>query len=476
MQRPRQAVLAGEKLVLSAVCQALIESTRGVEARLAALVGLLLSLVLTCAVSAQSPSEWPDPRLLPVVGGLEQPVAVVHAGDGTGRLFVAEQPGRVRLFKDGTMLQDPFLDITDRVSCCGERGLLSVAFPPGYGTKGRFYVNYTDRSGNTVVARYRVSSNPDLAQSASEEILLTIAQPFANHNGGQLAFGPSDGYLYIGTGDGGSAGDPQNNAQSPTSLLGKLLRIDVESGAQPYGIPITNPYAQTPGYRAEIWALGLRNPWRFAFDGLSGGLYIGDVGQGQWEEIDFQPASSVGGENYGWRVMEGSRCFNPSECDSTGLVFPVAEYSHARGWCSVTGGGVYRGSVYPRMHGVYFYGDYCTGTIWGLRREGQVWSNAILAEAGFPISSFGHAEDGSLYVIDYRGSLYLLADTQVAQPTPTETHTPSPTNTDTPEPTATDVPTSTVTLTATRTNTRVPTLTGTHRVYLPIIIKRWPAG
>jgi hypothetical protein len=326
------------------------------------------------------------------------------------------------------------------------------------------------------VARYRVGSNPDVAEAASEEVLLTIAQPFPNHNGGQLAFGPSDGHLYIATGDGGSAGDPQNNAQNPASLLGKLLRIDVESGDHPYDVPATNPYTQTPGYRGEIWALGLRNPWRFAFDRLTGDLYIGDVGQGLWEEIDFQPASSSGGENYGWRLMEGSRCFHPSNCDSTGLVLPIAEYPHSRGWCSVTGGEVYRGSLYPRMDGVYFYGDYCTGTIWGLMREAEVWSSAILAETGLPISSFGHDEDGGLYVLDYRGSLYLLADAEVVEPTPTETHTPSATTTNTPEPTATDVPTSTVTPVATRTTTRVPTLTGTHRVYLPIIFKSWPAG
>jgi glucose/arabinose dehydrogenase len=255
--------------------------------------------------------------------------------------------------------------------------------------------------------------------------------------------------------------------------LGKLLRIDVESGQVPYGIPATNPYAQAPGYRAELWALGLRNPWHFAFDRRSGDLYIGDVGQGQWEEIDFQPASSVGGENYGWRLMEGSRCFNPSDCDPTGLVLPVAEYSHARGWCSVTGGEVYRGTSHPRMDGVYFYGDYCTGTLWGLRREAQTWNGTILAETGFAISSFGQDEEGNVYVVDYRGAVYQLSDARVVEPTPTWTDTPAPTLTRTPEPTQTAVLTRTVQPTTTATQTPVPTPSGTHRVYLPIIIKQW---
>ncbi|MGD9974492.1 MAG: sorbosone dehydrogenase family protein, partial [Desulfatirhabdiaceae bacterium] len=272
-------------------------------------------LFLTVA-GAQAPGDPPAIVIEPYGSGFSSPVHITHAADGAGRLFVVEQPGRIQIMKNGGTLPVPFLDISDRVSCCGERGLLSVAFPPDYAMKGYFYVNYTNLSGDTVVARYHISANPDVADAATEEILLTIAQPFANHNGGQLAFGP-DGYLYIGTGDGGSGGDPFNNGQSTNVLLGKILRIDVEAGIEPYAIPATNPFQLIEGYRPEIWALGLRNPWRFSFDTLTGDLFIGDVGQNEYEEINFQPAESTGGENYGWRIMEGFHCYNPAECDPT---------------------------------------------------------------------------------------------------------------------------------------------------------------
>jgi glucose/arabinose dehydrogenase len=413
---------------------------------------------------------WPEPVLSPLIVGLESPVEIARAGDGSGRLFVVEQRGRIRLFRDGAVLDRPFLDITDRVACCGERGLLSVAFPPNYSSKGQFYVNYTDRSGATVVARYSIGDDSDVADRNSEEILLTIPQPYANHNGGQLAFGPVDGYLYVGTGDGGSGGDPQNNAQNPDSLLGKILRIDVESGVRPYTVPASNPYVQIPGYRPEIWALGLRNPWRFSFDQRTGDLYIGDVGQGQWEEVDFQASASAGGENYGWRIMEGSHCYNPQDCEPTGLVLPVAEYDHSSGWCSVTGGVVYRGQEYPRMEGVYFFADFCTGTIWGLKRDGSVWQSAILAEAGFPVSSFGQDDEGNIYVVHYYGEIYILSDTQTAEPTSTLTNTPEavPTASVTPASTETAVPTPTSGITPTS------TLIGLQRLFLPIILKQWP--
>jgi glucose/arabinose dehydrogenase len=360
------------------------------------------------------------------------------------------------------------------VSCCGERGLLSVAFPAAYSSNGHFYVNYTDGSGATVVARYAVGDDLDVADRNSEEILLTIPQPYANHNGGQLTFGPVDGFLYIGTGDGGSGGDPQNNAQNPDSLLGKMLRIDVESGVRPYAIPASNPYVQTPGFRPEIWALGLRNPWRFSFDRRTGDLYIGDVGQGQWEEVDFQAGSSGGGENYGWRIMEGSHCYDPQNCDSTGLVLPVTEYDHSRGWCSVTGGVVYRGQEYPRMEGVYLFADFCTGTIWGLQRDGSAWRSAILAEAGFPVSSFGEDEEGNIYLVHYNDEVYRLSDQQIAEPTATLTHTAEPTSTATltPTQTYTPVPSPTQSATPTQTRTLIPTLTGLHSVLLPIILKQ----
>jgi glucose/arabinose dehydrogenase len=362
---------------------------------------------------------WPAISLVPMVNGLSQPTHITHASDGSGRLFVVEQTGYIRIVKSGVLLTTPFLDIHERVGCCGERGLLSVAFPPGYGAKRHFYVNYTNTSGDTVIARYRVTSDPDVADPNSEEIILQVDQPYANHNGGQLAFGPNDGYLYIGMGDGGSAGDPQNRAQNPALLLGKILRIDVgEAGpitstfpSTTYTIPPTNPYTQTAGYRGEIWALGLRNPWRFSFDRLTGDLYIGDVGQNAWEEIDFQPASSAGGENYGWRILEGSQCYHPpSGCVPPPRYSPpVAEYNHTGNGCSVTGGFVYRGTRYLAMRGIYFYGDYCSGRIWGLRYDGTTWKSQLLQDTSLMITTFGEDEAGNLYVADYnQGIIYRI--------------------------------------------------------------------
>jgi glucose/arabinose dehydrogenase len=350
-----------------------------------------------------TPTATPGPpiALTPVVSGLTQPVHIAHAGDGSGRIFVVEQGGRIRIVKNGVLAATPFLDIADRVSCCGERGVLSVAFPPGYAAKGHFYVDYTDKGGNTVVARYRLTANPDVADPASEQVVLTVSQPYANHNGGQLAFGPHDGYLYIGMGDGGSSGDPENRAQDPAELLGKLLRIDVESGITPYTVPSSNPFTRTPGYRPEIWALGLRNPWRFAFDRQTGDLYIGDVGQNQREEVDYQPAAFRGGANYGWRIMEGFHCYNPADCSPTDLTLPIAEYDHSQG-CAVTGGGVYRGSSPGELQGTYIFGDYCSGRIWGLHQDGG-WRTSQLLRAPFGISTFGEDEAGEVYVADYAG-------------------------------------------------------------------------
>lgn len=359
-----------------------------------------------------SPPAIPQISLNRVSTGLVQPTHITHAGDSSGRLFVVEQSGRIRVIRDSVLLAVPFLDIVSRVGCCGERGLLSVAFPPGFGNKRYFYVNYTDRSGNTVVARYRLTANDDIADPGSEEVLLTVLQPFANHNGGLLLFGP-DGFLYVGMGDGGSGGDPFNNAQNPSSLLGKMLRIDVESGVIPYGIPPSNPFVANPSFRPEIWALGLRNPWRFAFDPLTEDLYIADVGQNTLEEVNFQPALSQGGENYGWRIMEGTLCFNPNPCDPAGLVMPVAEYDHAQG-CSVTGGLIYRGQNFPRLQGFYFYGDFCTGRIWGLRRNGADFQNSLLLASPLSISTFGVDEAGELYVADYvSGGIYRIVDTGI---------------------------------------------------------------
>ena len=312
------------------------------------------------------------------------------------------------ILRSGTVEATPFLNISTRVSCCGERGLLGLAFPPGFAAKRYFYVNYTNTSGHTVIARYHLTLDDDVADFASEEILLTISQPFDNHNGGQISFSPIDGYLYIAVGDGGSGGDPLNSGQNPDSLLGKILRIDVEGDDEPYGIPADNPNVGNSS-PDEIWALGLRNPFRFSFDRLTGDLYIGDVGQGDWEEIDFQLASSDGGENYGWRIMEGNHCFNPNPCDQSGLVLPVIEYGHTLG-CSVTGGFVYRGNIFPRMQGVYFYGDFCTGRIWGLKREDGNWYDTLLLDTSFNISSFGEDEAGNVYLAHLSGSIYRLDD------------------------------------------------------------------
>ena len=344
-----------------------------------------------------------------VVDGLNSPEGMVNAGDGSGRLFIVEQAGLIRILKDGALLGTPFLDLTSKVDCCGERGLLGLAFHPKYSENGFFYINYTERVNNklyTVIARYNVSaSDPNLADPNSEMRLLTIEQPFQNHNGGQLQFGP-DGYLYIGMGDGGSVGDPLGNGQSLQTLLGKLLRIDVDN-SQPYAIPGDNPFVNGGGLW-EIWAYGLRNPWRFSFDRLTGDLYIGDVGQDAWEEIDYLPAGSPGGENFGWNYYEGLHTYRGSPPGETKFVMPVAEYNHELG-NAVIGGYVYRGQNLPAWWGVYLYGDYGSGRVWGLLQlaDGS-WQNAQLFDTGFSISSFGMDEDGEIYLVDDNGSIYML--------------------------------------------------------------------
>jgi glucose/arabinose dehydrogenase len=359
------------------------------------------------------------------IGGFTSPVGITNANDGSGRIFVVEQGGKIRIVKNGAAQSTPFLDISARISSGGERGLLGLAFAPDYARRGVFYVDYTNPAGNTVISRFRRSaSNADAADPASEQVVITIAQPFANHNGGQLAFG-RDGYLYVGMGDGGDAGDPGNRAQNTSELLGKILRIDVETGRPyTYTVPTSNPFVNRTGFRGEIWALGVRNPWRFSFDRLTADLFIADVGQGSFEEVDFQPSTSRGGENYGWRIMEGTHCFNPNPCDMTGLTLPVVEYGHGAGDCSVTGGYVYRASGFPRMQGLYFYGDFCTGRIWGLRRANNVWTNSLLLDTSISISAFGEDEAGNLYVASYNtGQIFQLVDNGPAV-TPTLTPTP----------------------------------------------------
>lgn len=360
----------------------------------------LILLLLATTAPAQ------DVALLPIASGLNQPVALTHAGDT--RLFITQQIGTVMVYDALGLRATPFLDIRSIVLSGGERGLLSVAFHPRYRDNGFFFVYYTNKNGDNSVARYQVSANdPDRADPASGTILLTIPHPdFANHNGGQLQFGP-DGYLYIGTGDGGSGGDPSNHAQDLTQLLGKLLRIDVDHGL-PYTIPASNPFFGRGNARNEIWAYGLRNPWRFSFDRSTGELWIGDVGQDTYEEVDLQPATSIGGENYGWRKMEGFHCYNPStNCTDPSFTMPILEYSHAQGACSITGGYRYRGTQIPSLKGAYLYGDYCTGSIWTATQTNGVWTSKTLFTTTIRISSFGEDVSGELYVMDVaKGIVY----------------------------------------------------------------------
>jgi glucose/arabinose dehydrogenase len=358
------------------------------------------------------PSATPDPgapataiSLAPVTDyQFLKPTFLTHAGDE--RLFVTEQAGVIRIIQEGQVLPDPFLYIQDRVgSNASEQGLLSVAFHPQYDANGYFFIDYTDTNGDTVIARYQVDpDNPNRALSNSEQILLTIPQPYGNHNGGQLHFGP-DGYLYVGMGDGGSANDPLNNGQDPGTLLGTILRLDVDFQDGSYAIPPDNPFVDDENGRNEIWAYGLRNPWRFSFDRLTGDLFIADVGQNMWEEIHFQAAASDGGENYGWNILEGSHCFQSDTCDKEGLELPIFEYSHNQG-CSVTGGYVYRGEAYPELNGNYFLSDYCSGAIWSLYPDGEGgWqSNQVYTGAG-NISTFGEDVNGELYVLGHLGTV-----------------------------------------------------------------------
>jgi sugar lactone lactonase YvrE/glucose/arabinose dehydrogenase len=448
--------------------------------RLIPLTLCLAALILAGLIGAGGPSAaapspaspagvqqaGPDPATITVtterlVTGLSRPVAIANAGDGSGRLFVIEKnEGRVRIIKNGQLLPRAFLDIKNKIDANGnEKGLLGIAFHPDYKTNGIFYVNYTapkdtGASGDNVtkITRFKVSANnPDIADESSETLIIDYDQPYQNHNGGHLLFGP-DGYLYIGTGDGGDGGDPQNRAQNRFLLLGKMLRIAVDP-AEPdggYTVPPTNPYASSvepgTGFRPEIWAYGLRNPWRYSFDSATGDLYIGDVGQNAQEEIDFQPAASKGGENYGWRIMEGDTCHNPrNNCDRSGLTLPIFTYSRNDG-VSVTGGEVYRGEASPEVHGAYFFADYGSGHIWASSRNAEgAWRTAKVGAAPRgQVSTFGVDENGEIYMAyDSRGEIHRLiarvgAPTP-ATPTPTSTITFDP-GTRTPTPSATNPP------------------------------------
>jgi glucose/arabinose dehydrogenase len=381
-------------------------------------------VALTAAtVPAGIPSEPSTPvaaaprsaaiRLHRVAAGLSSPVFLTSAHDATGRLFIVEKTGRIRIFKHGRVHARPFLDLSASVSGGSEQGLLGLAFHPDFATNRRLYVDFTNRSGNTVIREYRQSaSHPSRVNPSTGRTILRIRQPYGNHNGGMLAFGP-DGYLYIGMGDGGSAGDPGNRAQSTSSLLGKILRIDVDgtTATQEYRSPASNPYVGRAGQN-EIWQLGLRNPWRFSFDRSTGALWIGDVGQARYEEVDPAPVTATGagrGLNWGWHVLEGFTCYSPSTgCDTSGMTPPLLAYSHAtNGRCAITGGYVYRGPRVPELRGGYVYGDYCSGEIWVVpASDTSPSSGTRLLDTSLLISSFGENGRGELFVCDLRGNVY----------------------------------------------------------------------
>ncbi len=410
---------------------------RGSAWRVVATVLIAIFLMLglygaTVTYAAPSAVTWPTIHLEPVASGFINPIDVVSANDGTGRLFVVERGGLVYIIENGERLETPFLDISDRVATCDECGLLGLAFPPGYAEKGYFFVNYTSLEandvvppdtgdddsptvGDTVIARFHITNNLNLADAEDEAPILRINQPDTNHNGGHILFGP-DGYLYIGMGDGGGGGDEFENAQDPASLLGKILRIEV-GAVSTYTVPASNPFTGTTGYRDEIWATGVRNPWRFGFDRSTGDLYVADVGQGGYEEVNHVAASDIvtGGMNFGWPTMEGNVCFPPAgppDCDSAGLTTPVATYDHGLG-CSITGGHVFR-SIRPAQAPVYLYADYCTGRLWGLQADGNEWASVELDDFDFQVTSFGEDEEGKIYVVSYAGTIYQVVNSPVS--------------------------------------------------------------
>ncbi len=378
-------------------------------ARVRIIAATALLLVLPGAEAAAAGNGITLSRIATVDGA---PLAVRHAGDGSGRIYVVTRSGTIRVLERGELRASPFLDLRDRVRSGGEQGLLGLAFHPDYAGNGYLYVNYTTRGlPRTRISRFRVRQDDPLrADPGSEQVLLEIGQPYSNHNGGDIHFG-KDGYLYIGMGDGGSGGDPEDRARRLDNLLGKMLRIDVDRtdagdaacGLRGrYAIPEDNPFTGSPGACPEIWAYGLRNPWRWSFDRESGDLIIADVGQNRWEEVDFQPAVSRGGENYGWSCREGRHPYRADRCDGGPRVDPVIEYGHADGDCSITGGYRYRGPV-TALRGLYVYGDFCTGRVWFADRK---WNTRLWRETGFNIASFGEDEAGNLYLVDLNGGIY----------------------------------------------------------------------
>lgn len=371
------------------------------------LIAIVILLTSSVAVPASAQDAPPAPAVgLELVSTFRQPLGVTHAGDDSGRLFVVEKTGTIRIVQDGEVLDTPFLDISDRVRTAGwEQGLLGLAFAPDYADSGLFYVHYSDMGGNTMLARFSVTEDANVADPGSEEVVLRQAQPFSNHNGGHIAFGP-DNYLYVGLGDGGSGGDPENNGQRLDSWLGAMLRIEVDPAyvpeGQTYAIPDDNPFIDEDGALPEIWAYGLRNPWRFSFDRETGDLWIADVGQNRIEEINVAAIDDAG-LNYGWNPTEGSECYLAEGCDTSSFTLPVMEYLHDFG-CSVTGGYVYRGEEMPDLQGHYLFADFCSGLLWsGSSEDGETWTMSEPVETGLAISAFGEDADGNLYVTDLEG-------------------------------------------------------------------------
>lgn len=430
MLKRLQGLNASKQVTPSRHVRHLHRPLRQVLARvLTTLLGsILLGTVLLSPTTHAAPTDvtWPMIRIQAIAEGFSRPVNLVSAQDGTGRLFVVERGGSIYIIDNGERLETPFLNIASRVTnpeACNECGLLGLAFPTNFAEDGYFFVNYTsnenrvpgetgdpDGNSDTVIARFRLSDNPNVADPNSEETILEINQPAGNHNGGHILFGP-DSYLYIGMGDGGGSDDTYANAQNPASPHGKMLRIEVGATGT-YTVPADNPFINTEGYLDEIWALGLRNPWRFNFDPITGDLYIADVGQGGEEEVSYIAADKLGngGMNFGWPIFEGTTCHlppNAGDCERTDLIQPIIRYDHSGGDCSITGGFVYR-SPMPFQSPIYLYGDFCSGVVRGAQPEGETWQTHILQDYNFMITSFGEDEDGTLYVVSYAGTVYQI--------------------------------------------------------------------
>jgi glucose/arabinose dehydrogenase len=380
---------------------------------------LPLVLVLSACSLAEEKANVPTPApefpwmvsLRMLVDAEVKITSLTHAGDGSGRLFLTTRTGQIRIIEGGKLLSKPFLDIRENVDSASiEQGLLSIAFDPDYTETGEFYVYYTNlgTDNDTIVARYRVSADENIADPDSEQVILFLEQPANNHNVGQLQFGP-DNYLYVALGDGGKGNDPWGHGQNAESLFGAILRLGVR-GKETYVAPPDNPFISNGEGAAEVWVYGLRNPWRFSFDRLTGDVYIADVGQNLFEELNFSPSGQAAGSNFGWNVMEGQHCFRPkTNCDREGLVLPIVEYQHGEDGCAIVGGYVYRGSDFPQMIGTYYFADYCSGDIWGAARDASgTWSVTELLDTEYQIVSFGEDEAGELYVLELEGRIFRL--------------------------------------------------------------------